>query len=450
MGKMFGTDGVRGVANKELTPNLAYEIGQAGTYVLSKSKGHSPRIIVGADTRISGDMLEAAITAGICSMGGNVYSAGIIPTPAIAYLIRKYGFDAGIMISASHNPFGDNGIKIFNSEGYKLPDSVEDEIESLIFDGLSALEKPTGEKVGTKVSLDTALDDYIDFLASVFEGKDLNGLKIALDCANGATFQAAPLIFQRLGAEVYVIHNEPNGTNINLKCGSTHMDSLMEFMHENRCDAGFAFDGDGDRCLVLDSDATKIDGDQIMSICGNYLKDRGKLKQDTIVATVMSNLGLFIMGEKQGINIEKTDVGDRYVLERMLQGGYSFGGEQSGHIIFLEHNTTGDGILTALQTAFIIKDTGKSLDRLNVLMEVLPQVLINAKVDNSKKNDYLSNPIIAAEIKELEERFAGNGRVLIRPSGTEPFVRVMIEGKDKEVLDSEAKRIAKIVEEQLK
>ncbi len=449
MGKLFGTDGVRGVANVELTPSLAYEIGQAGTYVLTKTKGYSPKIVVGMDTRISGDMLEAALTAGICSMGGCVYCAGIIPTPAIAYLIKKHGFDAGIVISASHNPFSDNGIKIFNSEGYKLPDTMEDEIEKLIFDGLAVLPKATGANIGCKEYLESALDDYLDYLESIFENETLKGLKIALDCANGATYQAAPLIFERLGAEVYVINNEPTGTNINLNCGSTHMNQLSDFVEQNRVDVAFAFDGDGDRCLALDSNASKIDGDQIMSICGNFLKEQGKLKQDTIVATVMSNLGLFIGAEKLGINIEKTDVGDRYVLERMLQGGFSFGGEQSGHIIFLEYNTTGDGILTALQLALIIKQTGKSLDHLNVLMEVMPQVLENAKVDNSKKYRYMENPTIVSEIKALEERFAGEGRVLIRPSGTEPCVRVMIEGKDKAFIKAEAVRVAKLFEELL-
>ncbi len=446
MGKLFGTDGVRGIANKELTPELALNIGKAGAYVLTKENKHAPKIIVGMDTRISGDMLEAALTAGMCSLGATVYIAGVIPTPGIAYLVRKYNLDAGVVISASHNPMQDNGIKFFNSDGYKLPDCLELEIENIIFNELDSLPRPTNAEVGRKIICDNALNDYIDFLHSTVEGTSFKGMKIALDCANGATHSAAKTIFEKMGANVTVIHNEPDGTNINLNCGSTHMESLVETVKKNNLDIGIAFDGDGDRCLFVDENGKIVEGDEIMSICVNYLKEKGKLKNNTLVATVMSNLGLFVMGEKLGINIEKTGVGDRYVLERMLEKDFVFGGEQSGHIIFLEHNTTGDGILTGLKVVSILAESGKTLSEANCYMEVLPQALVNAKVDNDKKYLYLENSEINKEIEILESKFAGEGRVLIRPSGTEPLVRVMIEGKDKAVIEKEARKLADLIE----
>ena len=448
MGKFFGTDGVRGVANKELTPELAFRLGRAGAYVLTKERKHNAKIIVGMDTRISGDMLEAALIAGICSVGAEAVSLGIIPTPAVAHLVRKYNADAGIVISASHNPVKDNGIKFFNYKGFKLRDELELEIEDIMENSFDSLPRPIGAEVGVRSVCETAVDDYVSFLTSVTDVK-FDGIKIAIDCAEGATYQTAPLALSSLGAQLFAIHNEPDGTNINDKCGSTHIEELCSYVKEVGADVGLAFDGDGDRCLAVDENGELVDGDQIMAICGNYLKEQGKLKNDRIVATVMSNLGLMLMGKEKGIEIVKTNVGDRYVLERMLEEGDTLGGEQSGHIIFLDHNTTGDGICTAIQLITVMKKTGKKLSELKKIMEVLPQVLVNAKVAREKKNDYLSNDTIKSEIEKLEAKFAGEGRVLIRPSGTEPIVRVMIEGRDKAELEKDAKALASLIEELL-
>lgn len=449
MGKYFGTDGVRGVANLELTPELVYNLGRAGAYVLTKETAHIPKIIVGMDTRISGDMLESALIAGICSVGAHAVSLGVVPTPAVAHLVREYNADAGVVISASHNPVKDNGIKFFNNKGFKLPDKLEDEIEHIMINEMESLPRPTAEEVGIKTIDYDAVENYINFLKKTADVR-LDGIKVAIDCANGATYKAAPITLHELGAEVCAINREPDGTNINKNCGSTHIEGLKAFVKETGSEVGIAFDGDGDRCLAVDENGELVDGDVIMAICGSFLKQQGKLKNDTIVATVMSNLGLFIMGKEKGINIEKTKVGDRYVLEKMLQNGDSLGGEQSGHIIFLEHNTTGDGILTAINLLSIIKKSGKKLSELKKVMEVLPQVLVNAKVDNSKKNDYLSNPSIKEEIEKLEKKFEGNGRVLIRPSGTEPIVRVMLEGRNIDELQKDASELACLIEKLLK
>lgn len=449
MGVLFGTDGVRGLANVELTPQLAFNLGRAGAYVLTKENKHAPSIIIGMDTRISGDMLEASLTAGMCSVGANVISAGVIPTPAIAYLVRKYNLDAGVVISASHNPFPDNGIKFFNGDGYKLKDELENEIEEIMLNGgLEKLPIVSGAEIGKRTVADDALEDYIRFLEKTLDGLKFDGINIAVDCANGATYQAAPSLLFELGASVSVLSNEPNGTNINDNCGSTHMEALIDYVKENKFDIGVAFDGDGDRCLVVDELGNMLDGDEILSICGNYLKDNGLLTKNCIVATVMSNLGFILMGEKYGIDIEKTSVGDRYVLEKMLEQGYILGGEQSGHVIFLNHNTTGDGILTAITLISIMKRTGKKLSELNCYMEKLPQVLINAKVPNDRKENYLTNESIQKEIERITEKFEGKGRVLIRPSGTEPLVRVMIEGKDIKEITADASALAKMLEMQ--
>ncbi len=445
MGKFFGTDGVRGVANVELTPELAYKLGRAGAYVLTKHTNHTAKIIVGMDTRISGDMLESALIAGICSVGAHAVSLGIVPTPAVAHLVRAYNADAGIVISASHNPVQDNGIKFFNSQGFKLRDDIELEIENYMTDLWDTLPRPTGDMVGAKTVCEEAVEDYVNFVITTTDIK-LDGLKVAIDCANGATYKAAPIALEELGAEVYAIHREPDGTNINKNCGSTHMESLSKYVVENGCDMGIAFDGDGDRCLAVDSKGNVVDGDVIMAICGNYMKEHGRLKNDTIVATVMSNLGLFIMGKEKGIKIEKTNVGDRYVLEHILENGDCFGGEQSGHIIFFDYNTTGDGIVTAIQLLTTLKKTGQTLDEAKKIMEVLPQALVNARVDNKRKKDYLKNETIKSEIEKLEAKFKDNGRVLIRPSGTEPIVRVMIEGRDQRIIQQEAERLAKLIE----
>jgi len=449
MSRLFGTDGVRGVANKELDADLAYKLGKAGAYVLTSEAKHTPRIVVGMDTRISGDMLESALVAGICSVGAEALCVGIIPTPAVAYLTRYYKADAGVVISASHNSYEFNGIKFFNNKGYKLQDEVEDKIEEIIKnDSWDLLPKPTGSEVGKKIIMENAVEDYVAFVKGTID-YDLKGMKIAVDCANGAAYQAAPLALFELGAEVSVINNEPDGININHNCGSTHLEGLKKYVAESGADIGIAFDGDADRMLAVDEKGNEIDGDKIMAIIGKQLKSKGRLPKDTIVATVMSNLGLSVMAKKEGLNIVKTKVGDRYVLEEMLDKGYMLGGEQSGHIILLEHNTTGDGLLTALHLLQTMKKTGSKASELASIMEVYPQVLINAKVSNENKHKYMEDEVVARMCSELENEFNGEGRVLIRPSGTEPLVRVMIEGKDKDYITARAKELAKVIEERL-
>lgn len=448
MGKLFGTDGVRGIANTELTGQLAFQLGQAGAYVLTKETQKQPKIIVARDTRISGTMLEAALVAGICSVGAKAISIGVVPTPAVAYLTRELGADAGVMISASHNPLEFNGIKFFNSQGYKLRDELEDEIENIILTRNANMPLPTGEYVGTWEMNHEAIEQYIEFVCSTIPG-DLKGLKVLIDCANGAAFEVAPLALQRLGADVEVIHYKPNGININKLCGSTHMQDLQAQVVGRALEVGIAFDGDADRCLAVDENGETIDGDQILSMIGLDMKQGGRLRQDTIVATVMSNLGFSIMSKQQDIELIQTRVGDRYVLEKMLKGNYNLGGEQSGHVILLDYNTTGDGLITAIQLLYIMKKTGKALSELKKCMDIFPQVLINAKVKNENKHAYLEDLEIQKAIESLEERFKGEGRVLIRPSGTEPLVRVMIEGKDRSVIEEEAKRLAIFIEQKL-
>lgn len=448
MGRLFGTDGVRGVANKELTAELAFKVGQAGALVLTKHTDHTARILVGKDTRVSCDMLEAALIAGFCSVGAQAVCVGVIPTPAVAYLTRKYNMDAGVVISASHNTVEYNGIKFFNSEGYKLPDEVENEIEEYILDGREIGELPIGAGVGRVSRLDTGKRDYVDFVKSTVKG-DFSGMKIALDCANGASYECAKLVFKELKADVLLIHNVPDGNNINDNCGSTHMEGLQAFVVENKCDMGLAFDGDADRLLAVDENGQLVDGDQTMAICARELKEQGKLSNNTVVATVMSNLGFFIALDKLGIGYAQTKVGDRYVLENMLENGHCIGGEQSGHIIFLEHNTTGDGLVTACQLTQVVRDRGGKLSELAKLVHVLPQVLVNAKIKNEYKTTYAENAVVAAEIQKIEEKFKDNGRVLIRPSGTEPLVRVMLEGDNVEELQKDAQHLASIIEQQL-
>lgn len=448
MGILFGTDGVRGVANTELTGEMAYQLGRAGAYVLTKEKKHAPRILVAMDTRISGDMLESALVAGICSVGAHAVLAGVIPTPAVAYLVRHYRLDAGVMISASHNPVEYNGIKFFSDQGYKLSDELEDEIEDIILSRMEVLPCPTGNGIGTRGYAEEALDDYITFLRNSTTER-FQGIKVALDCANGAAYKAAPITMLELGAQLCIIHNEPDGTNINDKCGSTHMEDLVALVKENGADIGFAFDGDADRCLAVDENGQVIDGDKILAICGCDMKARGELKKDTIVGTVMSNLGLTMMGRENEISVLQTNVGDRYVLESMLAEGYNLGGEQSGHIIFLDYNSTGDGVLTAIQLLSVMNRSGKKASELAKTMEVMPQVLVNARVNNARKNEYMEVPEIKAAIEALQEKFSSDGRVLIRTSGTEPLVRVMIEGKDKEAMEKEAMKLAAFIEEKL-
>ena len=444
MGRLFGTDGVRGVANCELTPELAFKIGKAGAYVLAKEGANRPKIIVGKDTRISGDILEYALISGILSVGAEVCRVGVIPTPAIAYLVREKKFDAGVMISASHNTFEHNGIKFFNNEGYKLSDSIEEEIEAIILDGKEEIENAVGENLGRVYDDLSLCEDYINFAVKTVSNK-LDGIKVAIDCANGASSVTAEKALKMLGADVCVINNEPNGININENCGSTHINAISEFVKKVGADVGLAFDGDADRVLAVDENGDLIDGDKIMTIIGLDLKKNGKLKNNTIVATVMSNLGFFVMGEENGVEILRTKVGDRYVLEEMLKGGHIIGGEQSGHVILLDYNTTGDGLVTGLSLVSILKNSGKAASELASVMQVYPQVLVNAKVSNDKKNDYLTDCEIKEAIEKIEAEFKGNGRVLIRPSGTEPLVRVMIEGKDKALIEERANSLAELI-----
>ncbi|MCL2356733.1 MAG: phosphoglucosamine mutase [Defluviitaleaceae bacterium] len=448
MGKFFGTDGVRGVANRELTPELAFALGRAGAYVLAR-KIVAPKILVAKDSRLSGDMLEAALTAGLCSVGAQVYHAGVIPTPAVAYLVNKGNFAAGVMISASHNPMIDNGIKFFESRGFKLPDALEDEIEAIMEKNPPTndkLPRPVGADVGAVHNAPGVESDYIKFLLSTVPGLDLRGMKIVIDCANGATSFVAPIVLENLGAEIITLHNTPNGQNINENCGSTHPESLAMLVKELSADAGIAFDGDGDRMLAVCEKGDLIDGDSILAICGLDMHERGVLKNDAIVATVMSNQGFEVFCRENGIVLHRTDVGDRYVLEKMLADNYNLGGEQSGHVIFLDHNTTGDGILTALQLLAVMSRKKNSLSELASVAEAFPQVLVNAKVSNSRKPEFETHPEIKKAQEAIEAELAGEGRILVRPSGTEPLIRVMIEGRDKAKIEALAKKLAAVTE----
>lgn len=446
MARLFGTDGVRGIANIELDAVLAYNLGRYGAYVLTEATHHKPRIAVGKDTRISGDMLEAALVAGICSMGAEAVVLGVIPTPAVAYLTRNLNLDAGIMISASHNPFEYNGIKFFDGEGFKLSDELEDKIERLINE--NGLKYPTGTEIGHRTDDNQSQREYIDFLKTTTD-VDLSGIKVVCDCANGAAFETGPAVLRELGAEVHVIHDKPNGININVNCGSTHPEGLAKKVKELGAHAGLAFDGDADRLIAVDENGEIVHGDFMLAIFAKYLKSKNTLKKDTIVGTVMSNMGLDIAMRKEGVNLIHAKVGDRYVLEEMQKGGYVVGGEQSGHIIFLEHNTTGDGILTALQLLTIVKDTGESLSKLASIVTELPQVLINAKVANDKKNKYMEDVEVASAIFDIEKKMNGNGRVLIRPSGTEPLVRVMLEGENQDEINIYARDLADLIQNRL-
>ena len=444
MSRMFGTDGVRGVAGAELTIELATKLGQAGAYVLTKEQEHQPTLIVGCDTRISGGMLANALMAGICSVGANAIYVGVMPTPAIAYLTRKHKVDAGVVISASHNPMEFNGIKFFNGDGYKLSDALEDEIEELIRNNMKDVVLPIGSGVGRIDYRFDLRDEYVEFMKKCVP-VDLKGMKIVIDCAEGASYYTSVKTLKDLGADLVAIHTKPDGTNINANCGSTHMEELQARVVYEKADVGLAFDGDADRMLAVDEKGNLVDGDQLMAICGCHMKKKGILKKNTIVVTVMTNLGFSLMGEREGIHVEKTKVGDRYVLENMLENGYNIGGEQSGHIIFLDDNTTGDGLLSGLHLLQVMKETGRKLSELAEVMEVLPQALVNAKVPNHKKEKFMEYTEIAEAIKALEDKFNGEGRVLIRPSGTEPLVRVMIEGKNQSEIEEEAQKLAELI-----
>lgn len=447
MGKLFGTDGVRGIANKDLSAELSYKLGRIGGFFLTKGKKR-PKMVVGMDTRISGDMLEGALSAGLNSAGIDVLYLGVLPTPAVACMIKILDADGGVMISASHNPVEYNGIKFFNNDGYKLTDEIENAIEEYILNDLDIEYIPESGDVGRKIRIENPVRKYMDFLKETID-VDFSGLKVAVDCGNGAVYKAAPELLSELGAQVYVMHNDPNGININVNCGSTNTSEIEKLVLETGADVGLSFDGDADRLIAADENGNIVDGDHILAICGMHMKEKGKLKSNTVVGTVMTNMGLDICLKENEIEIVKTKVGDRYVLEEMIKGHHSIGGEQSGHIIFLDHNTTGDGLLTAIQILSVIKEKNTKLSKLASVMTVMPQVLVNAKVDKDKRNGYLEDEIIKNKINEIEKYFHGNGRVLIRPSGTEPLVRVMIEGKNQEELNQYAKELADLIEERL-
>ena len=454
MRKYFGTDGIRRIANTELTPDLVYKVAKAGAYVLSKHTDHSPTILIGRDTRLSGTLIESAMVAGFLSYGANVKLLGVIPTPAVAYLTRKLKADAGVVISASHNTYEFNGIKYFSNKGMKIPDTLEEEIEEVMESGKLDELTAVGDKIGTsEYALDLA-DEYVYFFRKNFDDEieqyNNKDFIVGLDTANGATYQVAEKVFKLLGINYKIINNNPNGININDGCGSTHLDGLKKYVVENKLSIGVAYDGDGDRCLAVDENGNEIDGDKILAIISQSLRRKGKLSKDTIVATVMSNLGLNKYTRDNGLELIQTKVGDRYVLEEMLKDGFNLGGEQSGHVILLDYNPTGDGILTSLMLIKTILEEGKKASELGDEIKLYPQVLVNAKVNSEKKYDYKDNKEIKDAIDKLEKEFAGQGRVLIRPSGTEPLVRVMIEGENQDYITKKAQEIAKLIEEKLK
>jgi phosphoglucosamine mutase len=441
MSRLFGTDGVRGLVNEFLTPELAYHLGRAAASYFGQSVDR-PTFLIGRDTRISGGMLENALASGICAVGGDVIILGEAPTPAIAYLVRQKGCTAGVVISASHNPYPDNGIKFFDGNGFKLPDAVEDEIETLCTASADdRLPRPTKGDIGQIFYHQEWVEEYVNFVASTSD--TLTGLKVVYDGAHGAASYVGPKILRQLGAEVVAINVEPTGTNINDNAGSTHLEGLQEAVLREGAHVGIANDGDADRCLMVDEQGQVLDGDQIMLLCGLHLKEQGKLKDNMIVGTVMSNIGFHKAAQELGMQTCSTAVGDRYVLEKMLADGYSIGGEQSGHVIFLDYNSTGDGLLTAVQTLSIMKEKGKSLSELAGLMTKYPQLLVNVRV--LTKAGWETNKNIQDAIREAEEELGSNGRILVRPSGTEPLIRVMAEGPDQEQLDELCNRIGDVI-----
>ncbi|MDD6300014.1 phosphoglucosamine mutase [Hornefia butyriciproducens] len=444
MGRLFGTDGVRGVANSELTPELAFNLGKAGASVLGESR-KNPMIIIGKDTRVSGDMLENALTAGILAVGGNVIKVGVIPTPAVAYLVRHYEAQAGVVISASHNPFEYNGIKFFNSEGFKLDDAIEEKIEDLIIRGIDPNAHMTGEALGTCMEgEENAMEIYRRYLLSTIDVR-LDGMTVVMDCANGASYKVAPRVYRDLGARVIPIGCSPNGVNINDHIGSTHPEKLQQKVREEHADIGLAYDGDADRLIVVDENGEVIDGDKTICICARMLKDDGKLAKNKVTATVMSNLGFHKYIEKMGADVDVTDVGDRYVLEAMLKSGCVIGGEQSGHIIFRDYSTTGDGAVSSLQFMKALKRSGRKPSELAAEITLYPQVLVNARVTGEGKTLYKKDEEVLRAVEIIEEKMAGDGRVLIRPSGTEPLVRIMIEGRDKDAISEMAQALADLI-----
>ncbi|MBQ6626588.1 MAG: phosphoglucosamine mutase [Ruminococcus sp.] len=448
MGRLFGTDGARGVANTELTIELAMNIGKAAAMVLTSSDVKHPTFLIGKDTRLSGDMLEGALIAGLCSVGANVKLLGVVPTPAVAYLVKKYNADAGIMISASHNPYEFNGIKLFSGEGYKLPDALEEEIEAIILDNAKPYTIPEHEGLGTVETIDCAADDYIDYVASTVPYA-LDGMEVALDCSNGSSSRTAEKLFTKLGAKVHMLFDSPDGVNINTNCGSTHMETLMQYVKDNKLDAGLAFDGDADRCLAVDNNGELVDGDYIIAILAADLKSQGKLKKDAVVGTVMTNMGFNRFCDENGMNFVATAVGDRYVLEEMLKEGYNIGGEQSGHVIFLDYATTGDGQLTGAHLLSMLNRRQARLSSIATLMERFPQVLVNVRISNEGKAVFKTDEGIKEAIERISKILEGRGRILVRASGTEPLVRVMLEGEDYDEIDKLANEMAAIVKERL-
>ena len=454
MRKYFGTDGIRRIANTELSPELVYKVAKAGAYVLSKHTDHAPTILIGRDTRISGTLIESAMTAGFLSYGANVKILDVMPTPAVAYLTRRFKADASVVISASHNTFEFNGVKYFRNKGMKIPDELEEEIEEVMDSGKIDELTAVNEKSGVSEIRTDLLDEYVYFFRKNFEEEleqfDKENFVVAVDTANGATSVVADKIFKVLGIKHKIINDNPDGVNINDNCGSTHLEGLKKFVVENKCSLGIAYDGDGDRCLAVDENGNEIDGDKILAILSNSFKQKGILNKDTVVATVMSNLGLNKYAEANNINFVQTKVGDRYVLEEMLKNGYNLGGEQSGHVICLDYNPTGDGILTSILLIRAMLEQNKTASEISSIMKAYPQVLVNARIKNDKKDEYKNDPEIKQAIDDLEKEFSGNGRVLIRASGTEPLIRVMIEGENQEYIKEKATKLAKLIEEKLK
>ncbi len=447
MGRIFGTDGIRGVAGVDLTINLATQIGKALAQVIKREDGEKPCILIGKDTRISGDMLESALAAGLCAEGVNVVKIGVVPTPAVAHIVREFKADGGVMISASHNSYEDNGIKIFSATGHKLSDSQEEEIEALIFGEKQFEKEVSHSNIGRVEFNHKAREIYCDYIRSSVGIENMPKLKIAIDCSNGSASTTAGLIFGELSEEVILLNNTPDGININKECGSTHMDKLKEYVVENSCDIGIALDGDADRFLAVDNKGTIVDGDVIMAIIGNYLKENNQLKNNTIVATVMSNLGFMKFARDSGINAVATKVGDRYVLENMIENGHNIGGEQSGHIILLDYMTTGDGQLAALMILKIMAESGKSLAELGEIMKVYPQTLVNIRVTPEIRDNYSDNKKVQEKIAYHNGALGDRGRILVRASGTEPLVRVMVEGENIEEVNTIAEDIALVIRE---
>ena len=449
MRKYFGTDGIRRIANTELTPELVYKVAKAGAYVFSKHLDHAPTILIGRDTRLSGTLIENAMTAGFLSYGANVKLLGVIPTPGVAYLTKKLKADASVVISASHNTYDFNGIKYFSNKGMKIPDEIEYEIEELIESNRLKKLTAVDDKIGVSENSEHLTDEYIYFLRKNFEEaiekNNREDFIVGLDVANGATYKVAEEVFKKIGINYKIINNTPNGVNINANCGSTHLENLKKMVVDEKLSLGIAYDGDGDRCLAIDENGNEVDGDMLLAIFASYLKDKEKLKNNTLVATIMSNLGLKKFAENNKISFKETKVGDRYVLEEMLKSDYNLGGEQSGHIIMLDYNPTGDGILTSLLLIQILLEKNMSLSEISGIMKKYPQVLINVKVDSNKKQNYETDEEILKAKETLQEEFKGNGRVIIRASGTEPLIRVMIEGENQEYIEQKAKELANLI-----